>query len=135
MKAKDLLFILVAAALPSMASFAEDTGKSETTTEQVANEKSKSASGSDQLVANQNPSQTELDKLVAEMNSAPAEKRLDAITAVVNKLVEQFKVDEQSHREMPASEMSSTNMCKMMKGMNEKDNAKTENDHSSHDHH
>ena len=87
------------------------------------------------MVAEQNPSQTELDKLVAEMNSAPVEKRLDAITAVVNKLVEQFKADEQSHGKMPAGEMCSMGMCKMMQGMNKKDNARTENDDSSHDHH
>ena len=35
--------------------------------------------------------EAELDKLVADMNSAPSDKKVDAIAAVVTKLVEQHK--------------------------------------------
>jgi hypothetical protein len=38
----------------------------------------------------------ELDKLVAEMNSAPADKKLDAVAALLTKLVEQRKTMHQS---------------------------------------
>jgi hypothetical protein len=35
----------------------------------------------------------EIDKLLAEMNSAAGEKRIDAIVAVLNKLIEQRSID------------------------------------------
>jgi len=41
----------------------------------------------------------EIDKLLAEMNAATGEKRVDAIVAVINKLVEQRKT---MHAEMAA---------------------------------
>lgn len=55
--------------------------------------------------------QAELDKLVAEMNAAPAEKKADAVAAVVNKMMEQRKA---WHAEM------AEHMKKMMESAKEK---------------
>ena len=43
------------------------------------------------MMANWKEQDVELDKLVAEMNSAPADKKLDAVTAISTKLVQQRK--------------------------------------------
>jgi hypothetical protein len=43
------------------------------------------------MMSNWKDQETELDKLVADMNSAPPDKKVDAIAAVVTKLVEQRK--------------------------------------------
>lgn len=52
------------------------------------------------LIEKQKAQDAEIEKLLAEMNSATGEKRIDAIVAVINKLVEQRKV---MHAEMAAS--------------------------------
>ena len=57
----------------------------------------------------------ELDKLVAEMNSAPADKKLDAVAAVLTKLVEQRKaLHEQMQKMMSANDKEGMGMCRMM---------------------
>jgi hypothetical protein len=43
------------------------------------------------VMSNWKDQEAELDKLVADMNSAPSDKKVDAIAAVVTKLVEQHK--------------------------------------------
>ena len=43
------------------------------------------------IMEKQKAQDAEIDKLLAEMNSATGEKRIDAIVAVLNKLVEQRK--------------------------------------------
>src|SRR6516165_11398303 len=43
------------------------------------------------VMSNQKDQEAELDKLVADMNSVPSDKKVDAIAAVVTKLVEQHK--------------------------------------------
>jgi hypothetical protein len=43
------------------------------------------------MMSNQKDQEAELGKLVADMNSAPSDKKVDAIAAVVTKLVEQRK--------------------------------------------
>ena len=69
----------------------------------------------------------EIDKLIAEMNSAPADKKLDAVAAVLNKLVEQRKaMHEQMQKMMSANEKEGMGMCRMMMGMHK------EGDHSQH---
>ena len=52
------------------------------------------------LIEKQKAQDAEIEKLLAEMNSATGEKRIDAIVAVINKLIEQRKV---MHAEMAAS--------------------------------
>ena len=60
----------------------------------------------------------ELDKLVAEMNSAPADKKLDAVAAVLTKLVEQRKtMHEHMQKMMSANEKEGMGMCRMMMGI------------------
>jgi len=47
--------------------------------------------GMGDMMSNWKDQQAELDKLVADMNSAPSDKKVDAIAAVVTKVVEQRK--------------------------------------------
>lgn len=64
----------------------------------------------------------ELDKLVAEMNSAPADKKLDAVAALLTKLVVQRKeMHEQMQKMMSADEKQAMGMCRMMMGMKTSD--------------
>jgi hypothetical protein len=115
MKTTHLLAALVATAtLPLTAIPAEETGDSETTgpkqeqSSQTMGMKGK-MSWKDQDV--------ELDKLVAEMNSAPADKKLDAVAAVLTKLVEQRKtMHEHMQKMMSANEKEGMGMCRMMMG-------------------
>ena len=59
----------------------------------------------------------ELDKLVTEMNSAPVDKKLDAVAAVLTKLVEQRKaMHEQMQKMMSRNEKEGMGMCRMMMG-------------------
>ena len=51
------------------------------------------------MIEQQKAQDVEIDKLLATMNSATGEQRIDAIVAVINKLVEQRKV---MHAEMAA---------------------------------
>jgi hypothetical protein len=133
MKAKHLLLIPIVAALPALPAFAQDTGNSATPTEQTATETTdKSATGKDQMTSGRNSDQTsaDLDKLVAEMNSAPAEKKLDAIAAVVTKLAEQFKATQRKEK-IADSDKPSMGMCKMMMDMDLKDKGDTNENNSS----
>jgi hypothetical protein len=132
MKAKHLLLIPIAAALPSLTAFAQDTGNSATATEQTASETTnKSTTGKDQMMSacNSDQTQAELDKLIAEMNSAPAEKKLDAIAAVVTKLAEQFKATQQKEK-IADSDKPSMGMCKMMMGIDMKEKGNTNKNNS-----
>ena len=56
--------------------------------------------GKGQMMSNLKDQDAELDKLVAEMNSASADKKLDAIAAVVTKLVEQRKAMHEQMQKM-----------------------------------
>ena len=72
----------------------------------------------------------ELDKLVAEMNSAPSDKKLDAVAAVLTKLVEQRKtMHEHMQKMMSANEKEGMGMCRMMMGM------EMDADHGKQSHH
>ena len=63
------------------------------------------------MMSNQKDQQAELDKLVADMNSAPPDKKVDAIAAVVTKLVEQRKAMHERMQKMMAE--GRTEMMKM----------------------
>ena len=122
MKTTQLLATLIAATLPLAAIVAEDAGKTETT-DQKQDQSSKmmgmkSMMGKGQMMSNWKDQDAELDKLVAEMNSASADKKLDAVAAVVTKLVEQRKaMHEQMQKMMSADENERMRMCRMMMGM------------------
>jgi hypothetical protein len=101
MKTKYLLATLVAASLPLAAIVAEDSTRTETTDQQkeqssdMAGMKGMTGRecmmGEGQMVSNLKEQDAELDQLVAEMNKAPADKKLDAVAAVLNKLVQERK--------------------------------------------
>ena len=75
----------------------------------------------------------ELDQLVAEMNSASSDKKLDAIAAVVAKLVEQRKAThEQMTKMMSSDEKPGMNMCRMMTGMDMKGDGQNESGNEHH---
>jgi hypothetical protein len=119
MKTTHLLATLVAATLPLAAIAGEDSSKTETTDQkQEQNSDMTGMMGKRQMMSNWKDQDAELDKLVAEMNSASADKKLDAVAAVVTKLVEQRKaMHEQMQKMMSANEKDGMGMCRMMMGM------------------
>jgi formate dehydrogenase maturation protein FdhE len=133
MKTKYIVISLIAAALPIAGLIAEDTGNKQTTQKQ---EQNSSTTGKDQMVCKSFGRQdAELDQLVADMNSASPDKKLDAIAAVVAKLVEQRKAThEQMAKMMSADEKTGMHMCQMMMGMNMKGDEQKQNggEHSHH---
>jgi hypothetical protein len=133
MKTRYLVIPLIAAALPMAGLIAQDSGKKETTQKE---EQNVTAAGKDQMMCKSWSQQdAELDQLVAEMNSASSDKKLDAVAAVVAKLVEQRKAThEQMTKMMSADEKTGMNMCRMMAGMDSKTSDENENG-DEHQHH
>jgi hypothetical protein len=134
MKIKYLAISLIVVALPLAGLIAEDTGNKQTAQKE---EQNSSMTGKDQMMCESSKQQdAELDQLVADMNSAAADKKLDAIAAVVNKLVEQRKAShEQMTKMMSADEKTGMHMCQMMMGMDMKsDDEKQNGDEHSHHH-
>jgi hypothetical protein len=134
MKAINVLATLLAAALPLAAITAEDSSKTETTDQkhQQSSEMMgmKCMIGKGQMMSDWKEQDAELDKLVAEMNSAAADKKLDAVAAVVTKLVEQRKaMHEQMQKMMSANEKEGMGMCRMMMGMDMGDDQGGEHSH------
>jgi hypothetical protein len=118
MKTTQLLATLIAATLPLAAIVAEDAGKTETTDQKQGQSSEmmgmKGMMGKGQMMSNWKDQDAELDKLVAEMNSAPADKKLDAVAAVLSRLVEQRKAMHQQMQEMmTGGEKKSMAMCRM----------------------
>jgi uncharacterized coiled-coil DUF342 family protein len=110
---------------------AQDSGKKETTQKE---EQNVSATGKDQMMCKSWSQQdAELDRLVSEMNSASSDKKLDAVTAVITKLVEQRKAThEQMTKMMCADEKTRMNMCQMMAGMDTKGDGQNESGNQHH---
>jgi hypothetical protein len=133
MKTRYLVIPWIAAALPMAHLIAQDSGKKETTQKE---EQNVSAAGKDQMMCKSWSQQdAELDQLVAEMNSASSDKKLDAVAAVVAKLVEQRKAThEQMTKMMSADEKTGMNMCRMMAGMDMKGDGQNKNG-DEHQHH
>jgi hypothetical protein len=134
MKMKYLMISLTALALPLARLSAEDTGNKQTTQNQ---EQNSSTTEKDQMTCKSWGQQdAELDQLVADMNSAPADKKLDAVAAVLTKLVEQRKAThEQMAKMMSADEKTGMHMCEMMTGMDMKsDEEKQKGEEYSHHH-
>jgi hypothetical protein len=132
MKTTYLIATLAAASLP-LAAVAEDSGKTDTPTQKQEQTSGmmgmKGMMGKGQMMSAWREQDAELDKLVAEMNGATPEKKLDAVAAVVTKLVEQRKaMRDQMQSMMSANEKDAMAMCRMMMGMN----TPSESGHSHH---
>ena len=123
MKTTYLLATLVAAILPLAAITAEDSSKAETTDQQQKQSSDmtdmkgmtgmKCMMGKEQMMSSSKEQDAELDQLVAEMNSAPADKKLDAVATVLNKLVQQRKaMHEQIQKMMSGNEKEGMCMCR-----------------------
>ena len=115
MKKMHLLAIFVAVALPLTAITAEDSSKTEATdqkqeqgSDMKAMKDMKGMMGKCRMMSDLKDQDADVDKLVAEMNNAPADKKLDAVAAVLNKLVEQRKAMHEQMQKM---------MMMMMMGM------------------
>ena len=117
MKPTHLLATLLAATLPVTAIVAEDSGKTETTDqkqEQKSDMMGLTGMNKGQVMSNWKDQDAKLDKLVAEMNSAPAEKKLDSVAAVLSKLVEQRKAMHEPMQEMmTGNDQKGMAMCRM----------------------
>ena len=87
MKSTHLVAMIIAATLPASALFAqEEHGKMD---DMMKGDHAQMAEMHQKMDAEMKTQNAELDKLVATMNSATGEKKVDAIVAVVSKLVEQ----------------------------------------------
>jgi hypothetical protein len=126
----NLLTILLAVVFPLVGVLAEDTGKSETTesTQQQPSEPSDEM-GKGQRMASLKDQDAELDKLAAEMNSASPEKKLDAVAAVVAKLVEQRKAMHEQLQKMMGSNDEKKKCMYPMMSMDTKDDPSDGNGH------
>jgi hypothetical protein len=116
MKKHTYLAALVAATLPLTVP-AEDTAKTETTEQnQEQSSETTGMKGMDmgQMMSNSKDQDAELDKLVAEMTSASTDNKLEAIAAVLIKLVEQRKaMHEQMQKMMSANDKEGMSMGRM----------------------
>jgi uncharacterized protein (DUF3084 family) len=121
MKSTQVLAAIVAATLPFAIVSAEDTAKPDAgdqKKEENSNQMGMMDMNKGQMMSSWKEQDAELDKLVAEMNGAPADKKVDAIAAVLTKLVEQRKaMHEQMQAMMAANMKAQMNMCRMMMGM------------------
>ena len=90
MKTKHLIVLILAATLPASALLAQ--GEQGKMGGMMKGDPAKMAEMHQKMEAEMNAQNAELDKLVAAMNSATGEKKVDAIAAVVAKLVEQRKM-------------------------------------------
>jgi len=136
MKRIHLLAIFVAAALPLATITAEDSSKTEATDQKQEQgsgmKEMKGMMGKCQMMSNWKDQDADVDKLVAEMNNAPADKKLDTVVAILNKLVEQRKaMHEQMQKMMSGNEKQGMGMCRMMMGMDM--GGDHNGDHSHHD--
>jgi len=94
MKRTHLLAAVIVAAIGFAPVLAEDTTKPEATDEtKEQKDCCMGMMGMDmgKMMSSWKDQEAELDKLVADMNSAPSDKKVDAIAAVITKLVEQRK--------------------------------------------
>jgi len=119
MKSTHLLAAIFAATLPFAIVSAEDTAKPEGADQKKEeNSNQMMDMGKGQMMSSWKEQDAELDKLITEMNGAPADKKVDAIAAVLTKLVGQRKAMHEQMRTMMAENMKAQmNMCRMMMGM------------------
>jgi len=112
---------------------AEDTAKTETANAQTTSDaQNKTSTEKDQMACKRDTTTADLDKLIADMNCASADKKVDAI-AVVTKLAQELKTQQQSGTNTTSSEKSGMDMCQMMMGRDMKDGG--DNQEGGHEHH
>ena len=87
-KSTRIAALVIAGLLQSAIAFAEDPGSMQGMDKQKHREMMPTHA---KMIEEQKMEDTEIDKLRAEMNSAKGDKRVDAIVAVLNKLIEQRK--------------------------------------------
>jgi hypothetical protein len=134
MKIRHSFLILVTAALPRLATMAEDTAKTETTNAQTTSDaRNKTSTEKDQMVCKSDTTTADLDKLIVDMNGASADKKVDAIAAIVTKLAQELKAQQPSGTNATSSEKSGMDMCQMMMGMTMKPSG--DNQEGDHEHH
>jgi ABC-type phosphate transport system substrate-binding protein len=132
MKTKHLVITIIAAALPIAGLLAEDTANQPAAPKEE--QQSNSTSKNQMMCKGSSQQNAELDQLVAAMNSATPDKKVDAIAAVVAKLVEQQKAAGTQCEKMSAEGNSCMNMCQMMAGMDMK-NGEHDKNGDEHSHH
>jgi len=118
MKTTYLLATLIAATFPLTTVLAEDSAKSE---KAAQNEDQQPAAAQvegiemGQTNSDTENQEAELDKLVVAMNNASADKKLDAVAAVLTKLVEQRKaMHEQMSKTISANDQEGMGMCRKL---------------------
>src|SRR6516225_6510198 len=120
-----LAAVAIAATIPFSAVLAEDTTKPEPTDQTKQQKdcctgmmgKDMGMMGMDMgnMMSKFKDQEAELDKLVADMNSAPSDEKVDAIAAVVTKLVEQHKaIHERMQKMMTDGRNDMIKMGRMM---------------------
>jgi hypothetical protein len=114
MKTTQLLGALFAATLPFALISAQDASKTESADQKQEQGcgmmEMKGMMGKDQMTSSLKEQGAELDRLVAEMNNAAPDKKLDAVVAVLTKLVEQRKLTHEQMQQMIQSG-GSKGMC------------------------
>ena len=121
MKTTQLIATLIAATLPLGAIVAENSSETESTDQKQEQNSDtmgmKGMMGRCQMMSIWKDQDAELDKLVAEMNNAAPERKLDAVAAVVTKLVQERKAMHEQMQKMMSSDKEAMGMCRMMMGM------------------
>ena len=114
MKTNDLVVLVIAASVPLAALIAQETDRpGKVAQKQEQSSDSMGMKGMDKMSEEKN-SDSELGKLVSEMNNAPAEKKVEAMAAVLNKLVEQKKAMCEMQGMMGTKEGNGMDMCRTM---------------------
>ena len=146
MKRTHLLAAVIVAAIGFAPVLAEDTTKPEATDEtKEQKDCCMGMMGMDmgKMMSSWKDQGAELDKLVADMNSAPSDKKVDAIAAVITKLVEQRKAMHERMQKMMTEDgkemMKMGRMMMMMRMMHMMDRmmgsdqeSQGESEHSQH---
>ena len=122
MNSRQLVATFVAATLPFAVITAGDSSKPEAANQRqeqgCENMGMKGTMNKRQIMSNWKDQDAELDRLIADMSSATADKKLDAVAAVLIKLVEERKEMHQQMREMTLTDdKDGMRMCHMMMGM------------------
>jgi hypothetical protein len=114
MKSNNLLAAVIAATLSLVTVLAQDSPKTEASDLKQEQSSNKMAMNGIEVKADCEKQDVELDKLVAAMNSAPADHKVDAIVAVLTKLVEQRKaMRTEMQQQMAGSEKNDMKACGM----------------------
>jgi hypothetical protein len=126
---------MAVATLLLVGALGQDSEKNERTDQNQQESKDTGAmegmTGKGQMTEEWKDQDAELDKLIAEMNSASAGNKLEAIAAVLTKLVEQRKdMHEQIEKILSANGQKGMDMCRtMMMGAGKSDDASNSQAH------